>query len=113
MKRLQYFFDPGSCVCLWATGESALEAYGYAVNHNDLPLSAETKACLTQLTARFDDSINWTNPTERGSRWTEVTEREFLEAADRGLRMVMDELGTAEFEVAARHRQDTNSNVKS
>lgn len=107
MKRLRYFFDPGSGVCLWAADASASEAYGYAVDHNDLPLSANTKARLTQLTARFNESIDWTNPTERGPHWTDVTEREFLEAADLGLQMVVSELDSTEFNVVAKRRQDT------
>ena len=109
MKRLRYFFDPGSGVCLWAANESANAAYGYAVDHNDLPLSAKTTTLLSRLTAKFDQSLDWNNPAERGPEWTTAAEQEFMGDADLGLQALRDELGTAEFEVAAEHRQDRSS----
>ena len=106
MKRLRYFFDPGSGVCLWSASEDSRAAFGYAVDHDALPLSAQTKALLTELVARFDASIDWDCPTARGPGWTDVVEREFLDAAHRGLRMIVAELGTGAFEVVAEHRRD-------
>lgn len=104
MKRLRYFFDPGSGVCLWAANDSARAAFGYAVDHDQLPLSTATKARLTELVTRFDESIDWNHPTERGPRWTEAAEKDFLEGADLALQRLMDELEPADFEIVAEHR---------
>jgi hypothetical protein len=109
MKRLRYFFDPGSGVCLWAASDSARKAFGYAVDHDALPLSAATKAQLTELVTRFDASIDWDCPTERGPAWTMAAARDFLDDADRGLRMLVDELGSAGFEIVAEHRRATSA----
>jgi hypothetical protein len=104
MNRLRYFFDPGSSTCLWAANESASAAYGYAVDHNELPLTPRTKALLNQLTIWFDKSIDWNNPTDRGAEWTRNSEDEFLAAADVALAEVIAELGTGNFEISANHR---------
>ena len=105
MKRLRYFFDPGSGTCLWAADHDTRAALGYAVDHDALPLSAATKGLLTQFVTRFDASIDWSCPTERGPAWTMAAEREFLDDADRGLRMLVDELGSAGFEIVTEHRK--------
>jgi hypothetical protein len=104
MNRFRYFFDPGSGACLWAANESAGAAYGYAVDHNKLPLTQRTKALLNQLTIWFDKSIDWNNPTERGAEWTKNSEDEFLAAADIALAEVIAELGAGNFEISASHR---------
>ena len=109
MKRLRYFFDPGSGVCLWAASDSTRTAFGYAVDHDTLPLSAQTKALLTELVTRFDESIDWDCPTARGSGWTDIVEREFLEAADRAHRMIEEELAATGFEVVAEHGRDRST----
>lgn len=111
MKRLRFFFDPGSGTCLWSANDDARAACGYAVDHQALPLSDSVKAELTRLIAAFDTSIDWGNPTERGPAWSRAAEAAFLQDADRVARLVQDELGGAGVEIVAEHRSASGTSL--
>lgn len=75
--RLRLFFDAGSGVCLWAGDERAREKYGYPLDLDALPLTAETIELGNALTERFDGGINWDDPAEP-STWSDVDREEFF-----------------------------------
>lgn len=93
MIALRLFFDAGSGVCLWAGNDAARERFGYAVAHEDLPLSVNTKRWLDYLVAWFDTSLDWENAPARGAYWTEAEEERFRAAVALGLEMARRELG--------------------
>ena len=94
---LRFFFDAGAGVCLWAGNEAANERFGYAVDPEELPLTAETREAVDGLIARFDEGVDWNDPMVPGP-WSRTEELEFAEAARDVLARVRRELGQ-EFEV--------------
>jgi hypothetical protein len=79
--RLRYFFDPGSGICLWSENDLASDRFGYAVELDDLYLTASVRMRAEELIARFDTSIDWTNPAGP-SLWSDVERERFhVEAA--------------------------------
>ena len=90
--QLRYFFDPGSCVCLWASDDEARNAFDYAVALEDLPLSAATRALGNALVAEYDTCLDGNDPGA-GSLWTPGQETAFIERARHFLAMARAELG--------------------
>lgn len=95
--RLQYFFDPGSGVCLWSDNDLARGKFGYPVDLGDLPVTSTVKTRAEELIARFDTSIEWTNPSGP-SPWSDM-ERELFEVEAAGLLRSFQECLGAEFEI--------------
>lgn len=60
---LRLFFDPGSGTCLWAGNSTTEKAYGYAIDIDSLPISAELAGRIHQLVRSYDEAIDWNNPT--------------------------------------------------
>jgi len=89
---LRYFFDPGSGICLWAKNDEALERFGHAVEHWELPLSENTKRFLQHLIAWFDTSIDWSSPGDTDDYWSPEELTLFKAASAKGLLMLKDEL---------------------
>lgn len=82
--RLRYFFDAGSGVCQWAGNEPAKREYGYAIDEEDLPLSANTRHWLRHLIAWYDTGLDWDSPGGE-SLWSGDERRRFRQAASEGL----------------------------
>jgi len=76
---LRFFLDPGSGVCLWRASTASTEKEEYAVDHEILPLSRNTKAALTAVIAIADTSVDWENTPSPGPFWTEDS-RKHLDA---------------------------------
>ncbi len=68
---LRFFLDPGSGVCLWRASTASTEKEEYAVDHETLPLSRNTKAALTAVIAIADTSVDWENAPSPGPFWSE------------------------------------------
>ncbi len=76
---LRFFLDPGSGVCLWRASTASTEKEEYAVDHETLPLSRNTKAALTAVIAIADTSVDWENTPSLGPFWTKDS-RKHLDA---------------------------------
>lgn len=95
--RLRYFFDPGSGVCLWSDNDMAREKFGYPVELGDPRVTSTVKTRAEDLIARFDTSIEWTNPSGP-SLWSDMEHERFQVEAAGFLRSLQECLG-AEFEI--------------
>lgn len=89
---LRYFFDAGSGICLWSGNAEAEARWGYAVDHAALPMGEDTRRFLQALVARFDTSIDWSDPGAPGP-WSAEERMRFRAAAAEGLRLLRQELG--------------------
>jgi hypothetical protein len=94
--EIRYFFDLGSGVCLWAKNAEARERFGYPIDHWKLGISENTKRWLQYLISWFDTSLNWESPPE--TRWSEDDQRQFMQAATKGLEMRRAELRLPDWE---------------
>ncbi len=95
---LRFMFDAGSGTCLWAADAAARAAFGYAVDHQALPLGADMRARLDGLVAWYDRSIDWADPGG-ASPWDAAEQARFEAAAREVLAMLRAELGPLGFEV--------------
>lgn len=93
--QLRLEFDAGSGVCLWAQNEATRARYGYAVDHWQLPLSENTRRWLNYVVAWFDTSLDWSAPSDMDDQWSELELKRFLEAKERALALLQDELPPA------------------
>lgn len=96
--RVRYFFDPGSGTCLWAANEAARERFGYAIEHQELPLSKNTKLWLEYLVAWFDTSIDWDDPGNSDKHWSEKEVKRFNQAAKQGIELLRHELTSLQYD---------------
>jgi hypothetical protein len=81
--------------------DAARARYGYPVDHWKLPLSENTRRCLSHLVAWFDTSIDWASPTDSDDRWDESELQRFLAAKQRAHELLAGELPPLEFEVVS------------
>lgn len=105
MPVLLYQFDAGSGCCLWAGNDAARAALDYAIDHQALPLSPETRRLLDYLIAWHDSSVDWDNPASPAPGWTEAMADRFNTTADAGLALTRAELAPAGFSVIDRRTQ--------
>jgi hypothetical protein len=83
-------------VCLWAHSDAARKRFGHAVDHRNLPLSAETIQMLDALIAQYDTSLDWNDPGG-GSIWNVEAVQNFSAAAQKGLAQLRAELTPPEY----------------
>ena len=95
--KLRYFYDLKSGVCLWAADQASREAYGYSVDLERLPVSAQTRAEGARLLELFDSSIDYSDP-QGPSPWTEPQRSDFLTSGREFFARLVAELGPT-FEV--------------
>ena len=100
--RLLYFFDAGSGTCLWSANESAREKFDYPVDINDLPLCENTKRRIIYITAWYDTSLDWSDPSGP-SPWDVDELLSFNSEAQKMLHSLRTELGN-EFELVDESR---------
>ena len=89
--QARFMFDPGSGTCLWSTDDRTRAKYGYPIDHSRLYLSPELASELDQLIARFDRSIDWSDPGGPGA-WNASDELSFREDAATVLERLRQEL---------------------
>ncbi|NUM53303.1 MAG: hypothetical protein HUU46_06645 [Candidatus Hydrogenedentes bacterium] len=82
----RYFFDLGAGTCLWSADDETRNRFGYAVDIDMLPVSAETKEQYARLLAWHDRAFNWSDPTgdpvlgqEERARFNDAANRLFLQ----------------------------------
>lgn len=75
--QFRYFFDPGAGTCLWSANDRARARFGYPAVLADLCLPPEVASHADELIARFDTSIDWSNPAGP-SPWTEDEREGFM-----------------------------------
>lgn len=92
--KLTFNFDAGSGVCLWSDNDAAREAYDYAVEHWDLPISENTKRKIDYVIAWYDTGLDWENPAGP-SLWNEAEAAAFRQEASSLLENLKKELGSA------------------
>jgi hypothetical protein len=92
--RLMFEWRGGS---LWCGNDAALHAFGVGDIEDLLPLSAETRRRLEELSVWHDTSLNWEYPPDPGP-WTPEEQERFDRAAREMLQTLRAELGS-DFEV--------------
>ena len=91
--ELKFWFEHGG-FCVWANNEAAKNKFGYAVNHEDLPISRELKNELNALEARYHGCIDWTCPSNP-SPWPHEEWERFRSDAKNVYARLQKELGNA------------------
>jgi len=84
---------------LWAKNEAAREKFGYPIDHGTLPLSENTKRSLQALVAWFDTSLDWNDPSNSDSFWSEDEWQRFRLAARKSLESLRQELPSQWYEI--------------
>lgn len=92
--RLMFEWGGGS---LWCGNDAARDAFGVGNIEDELPLSAETRRRLEELSVWHDTALNWDYPPDPGP-WTPEEEARFDRAAQEILQTLRAELGS-DFEV--------------
>ncbi|NDY93572.1 hypothetical protein [Ideonella livida] len=102
-RLLNLAFDAGSGICLWAphAGPHDAGALGEAVDHHDLPLTANTQRLLDHLIAWHDLSLDWDAPPQPGPDWSTAEARRFAHTAHRALQRLGHELPAERYQVRA------------
>lgn len=95
--RLRYFFDAGSGTCLWAGNDAARERWNYAVDHDELPLTLQTRERADAAIKRYDTGLGWSDPAGP-SPWNDAEAEAFAIASQGLLEAFRAELG-ADFEI--------------
>jgi len=90
--HVRFFFDAGSGTALWAADADTRQVWGYAVELDELPISAPLRAELTSLVAEYDSSLNWDYPPDPGP-WREPRCRRFNQAVRQSVGRLRAELG--------------------
>ncbi len=98
--RLRLMFEWGGG-CLWCGNQAALDAFDVGHVEDVLPLSAETRRRLEELSVWHDTSLDWDDPAGPGPWPPEEYER-FGRAAGEVLERIRAELGP-DFEVGYTH----------
>ena len=78
--------------CLWSSNPESNAKYGYAVNHENLPLSAETHNILDALEQEYQTSLDWEYPPNP-SPWTDEHKKDFIRRANEAYHRIVAELG--------------------
>jgi hypothetical protein len=78
--------------CLWPANAAARAAFDVDHAEDRLPLSAETRQRLEELSEWHDTSLDWDDPAGPGP-WTPEEEVRFKEAAEEILEIIRAELG--------------------
>ena len=102
-RVLRFFFDPGSGVCLWQRSEEAGAHGPYAVDHEALPLTRNTKAALTALVAIADLSIDWEDAPDSGPYWSQDAKGVFEHLASTAFSAAKAELSMHGYELINEH----------
>jgi len=98
---LRYFFGYGSGVCLWTGNDVALNRFGdYAIDTEALPLSANTRHWLQHLIAWYDTGLDWDDPGDGASPWSDEERARFNLAAQAGFRRLAQELPAEVYELS-------------
>lgn len=90
MYRLRFFFDTGSGICLWSGNEAARQRYGYPIEPQALPLPEATIHEMEQVTAWYDQRMDWDQAPQPNPSWDEAA---FAAAARQLLDKMRRELG--------------------
>lgn len=97
--ELRYFFDGASGICLWSANEAANDAFGYAVEIDDLALSESTiqkgRSLLDWWAVNSDTDVQWAE-----NEYTQFRKdaQDFLHLLNEQLGpefVILDESGTA------------------
>jgi hypothetical protein len=95
--KLRFSFDPDSGICLWSENELARDRFGYPVELDSLEIAPSVKRLAEELIARFDTSLDWSDPAGP-SQWSGVEREHFWADAADLLRSLQECLG-AGFEI--------------
>ncbi|MCM1329775.1 MAG: hypothetical protein NC253_10090 [Ruminococcus sp.] len=92
---MRFMFDWASGTCLWADNAAAQEKFGdYFVDLSRLPVSAELKKQLEEISLRFDTALNWDEPNgDNPILWTDEQTDDFCLLAEELYKKVCAELG--------------------
>jgi hypothetical protein len=100
--KLRFFFDGGSGTCLWSGNDLAQQTWGYAVNHQKLPLNERTIIRLNEIIRWYDEGFDWDNPADP-CKWERGECEKFTSTACELLATVREELG-ADFDIVDEFR---------
>jgi hypothetical protein len=89
--HLRLMFEWGGG-CLWCSTDAARDAFGFGPIEDRLPLSAETRQRLDELSRLHDTSLDWDDP-DRPGPWQPDEYERFHRAASEILKRIRAELG--------------------
>lgn len=89
--RIRLMFEWGGG-CLWCGNDAARDAFDVGDIEDRLPLSAETRQRLEELSAWHDTALDWDDPGGP-SPWTPDEDARFDHAAAEVLERIRGELG--------------------
>jgi hypothetical protein len=95
--KLRFSFDPGSGIRLWSENDLARDSFGYPVELDGLEITPSVKKRAEEQIARFDTSLDWSDPAGP-SLWSGLEREHFLADAAGLLRSLQECLG-AGFEI--------------
>jgi hypothetical protein len=101
--KLRFFFDGGSGTCLWSGNDFARQTWGYAVNHQKLPLNERTINRLNEIIRWYDKGFDWDNPSTP-VKWESGECEKFSSAVCEVLATVREELG-GDFDIVDEFRR--------
>lgn len=92
--ELRFFFDAGAGICLWTGNDAAEARHDFAVDVDELPLSADTRCRLRHLMAWYDTSIDMNDPAG-ASPWSAEENQRFNAAVQDIVPRLEQELAAA------------------
>lgn len=102
--RLRYFYD-WSCLPLWSANDAARDAFDYAIDLADLPLSDQTVVRVHEICNWHDTALNQAYPADSGPWAADECDR-FNAAARQLLTDLLSELGP-DFEIVDEFKPET------
>ena len=94
--RLSFWFEHGG-FCVWGKNDRAKEKYGYAIDFEELPISAELKKEIGALESEYGTYLDWQEPSNP-PLWTKEHMCDFVRRATVVYEKLKAELGD-EYEI--------------
>ena len=88
---IRFWFDYGG-ICLWSVNKMACDRYGYAIESDKLPISAELLENLNELEDEYHSYLDWNYPPSP-SPWTKELKQDFIDRATDIYNVLCRELG--------------------
>ena len=88
---MKFWFEHGG-ICLWGATEFTKQKYGYAIEHNKLPISKTTIEILDTLENEYTTFLDWDCPSNP-SPWSNYQKLLFIQKSNKSHALLCAELG--------------------
>lgn len=89
--QLRFWFEHGG-PCIWGMNDKAKEKFGYPIENDKLPISANLIKMLNSLEDEYGTYLDWNCPSNP-SPWSEEHKASFLNKANIAYERLKSELG--------------------